>query len=65
MRRLTISGTRCSEMPPCERNGSSSCDRSWRDALVPSTTLRSADDHDVADAVGRQLEAIAPPRRAA
>ena len=41
MRRLTISGTRCSEMPPCERSGASSADRSWRAAAVPITVKRS------------------------
>jgi hypothetical protein len=65
IRRLRMSGTRCSEIPPWDRSGNSSCDRSCRDLLVPSTTLRSDTIDDVADPVGRQLEALPRPRCAA
>ena len=35
--RLTSSGTFCSDVPPCERSGTSSPDRSCRSRLVPMT----------------------------
>ena len=44
---MTISGTRCSVTPPCERSGTSSPDRSWRAA------------DQVAHAIGRQFETFA------
>src|SRR5581483_7245872 len=40
-RRLASRGTRCSEMPPCERNGTSRPDKSCFAALEPSTVSRS------------------------
>ena len=39
--RLAISGTRCSDVPPCERSGASRPDRSCRSRLVPITVSRS------------------------
>ena len=56
MRRLTSSGTFCSDVPPCERSGTSSPDRSCRSRLVPITVSQPRHDHEVADAVRRQLE---------
>ena len=57
MRRFRMIGTRCSEMPPCERNGNSSCDRSCLRLAGPEDDAALGDDHQVADAVGRQFEA--------
>ena len=57
--RLAIIGTTCSVSPPCERSGSVRPERSCFAAAVPSTLCRVESDDDVADPVGRQLEALA------
>ena len=60
--RLAISGTRCSEMPPCERSGASSPDRSCRARRRAEHREPLGDDDEIADAIRRQLEAGAGRR---
>ena len=62
--RLTMSGTRCSETPPCERSGASSPERSWRATGGAEHGRALGDDDEVADPVGRAARRTAPPRRA-
>ena len=57
--RLAISGTRCSETPPCERSGASRPDRSCRSRLVPITVRRSETTTRSPTRSARQLEARA------
>ena len=57
--RLAIIGTTCSVSPPCERSGSVRPGEIVLLAAGAEHLVDGRDHHDVADAVGRQLEARA------